>query len=191
MEKQPRGPALKRYEETISTVENPPQTATRVLEPQFQQERQGHPAQPPPGGTQAPDAGLAGMRRRMAATDPGRRRFGRPLRIKHRRDFIQARQQGERLALGCLILNWRRLAPEATCRLGVITARRVGGAVVRNRARRLLRESFRLHRHRLALPVDLVLVARPSIAGKSFSEVEKDFLTSLRKAGLLKGFNGT
>ena len=33
---------------------------------------------------------------------------------------------------------------------------------------------------------DLVLVARPSIAGKSFAEVEKDFLTTLRKARLLK-----
>jgi ribonuclease P protein component len=127
----------------------------------------------------------------MAASDAGRLRFGRSSRIKYRRDFVRARQQGERLTLGCLILNWRRLTPEATCRLGVITSSRVGGAVVRNRARRLLRESFRRHQHRLALPVDLVLVARPSIADKSFREVENDFLTSLRKAGLLKGFSGT
>ena len=61
-----------------------------------------------------------------------------------------------------------------------------GGAVQRNRARRLLRESFRLHQFELAQPLDLVLVARPSIVGKAFREVEKDFLTTLRKAGLLK-----
>jgi ribonuclease P protein component len=50
----------------------------------------------------------------------------------------------------------------------------------------LLRESFRLHQNQLAQPLDLVLVARPSIVGKAFKEVESDFLTSLRKAGLLK-----
>jgi ribonuclease P protein component len=182
---------LKSYEETISTVENPPQTATRVLESQLQQERQGDFAQSAPGRPQTPDSRLAGLRRGMAAIEPGRFRFSPSSRIKHSRDFAQARQQGSRLTLGCLILNWRPLAPDVPSRLGVITSRRIGGAVIRSRARRLLRESFRLHQHQLALPVDLVLVARPSIAGKRFSEVEKDFLTSLRKAGLLKGLSGT
>ena len=61
---------------------------------------------------------------------------------------------------------------------------------MRNRARRLLRETFRLHQRDLAPPVDLVLVARPSIVGKGFAEVEKDFLTTLRKARLLKPDGG-
>jgi ribonuclease P protein component len=68
----------------------------------------------------------------------------------------------------------------------VVTGRRIGGAVVRNRARRLLRETFRLHQYDLAAPVDLVLVARASIAGKRFADVERDFLTTLRKARMLK-----
>ena len=87
---------------------------------------------------------------------------------------------------GCLIANWRRLPAQASSRLGVITASRIGGAVVRNRARRLMRESFRLHQHDLAAPVDLVLVARQSIAGKGFAGVERDFLAALRKAKLLR-----
>jgi ribonuclease P protein component len=57
---------------------------------------------------------------------------------------------------------------------------------VRNRARRLLREAFRLHQHDLARPVSLVLVARASIVAKLFAGVEKDFLTAMRKADLLK-----
>jgi ribonuclease P protein component len=122
----------------------------------------------------------------MAAEEQKRHRFNRASRIKQGRDFARARQQGERIALGCLVANWRKLSEDSSSRLGVITAGKIGGSVVRSRARRLLRESFRLHQHELVHPVDLVLVARPSIAGKAFTAVERDFLTTLRKAGLLK-----
>jgi ribonuclease P protein component len=117
--------------------------------------------------------------------------FARSARIKQGRDFARVRQRGQRLAFGCLVANWQRLAGDSRSRLGVVTSAKVGGAVVRSRARRLLRESFRLNQHALAHPVDLVLVARPSIVGKGFGEVEKDFLTTLLKAGLLKQPRGS
>lgn len=122
----------------------------------------------------------------MAAESPKPLKFSRAMRIKQGRDFSRIRQEGQRLVIGCLIANWRPLPPESKIRLGVITSRKIGNAVVRNRARRLMREVFRTHQHDLAQPVDLVLVARPSIAGKELRSVEKDFLTTLRKAGLLK-----
>jgi ribonuclease P protein component len=126
----------------------------------------------------------------MAAQTPPRLRFARASRIKQGRDFARVRKAGERMVFGCLIANWQRLPAGSSSRLGVITAGRIGGAVVRNRARRLMRESFRLHQCDLAVPVDLVLVARPSIVGKGFAGVEKDFLTTLRKARLLKPVAG-
>jgi|SRR5579883_1480774 len=191
MWKQPRGPALNCYEETISTVENPPQTATRLPQPEFEQERQSHFAQSPARWAKAVDACLRGTGAVMTAQSSGRFRFGRSARIKQARDFTRLRAEGKRLTCGCLIANWMSLGPGKTSRVGVITSSRIGGAVVRNRARRLLRESFRQHQSRIAHPVDLVLVARPSIVNKSFFEVEQDFLTSLSKAGLLKGPSGT
>jgi len=126
----------------------------------------------------------------MAAQKPPRLRFARAARIKQGRDFTRVRQAGERRVVGCLIANWQRLPAGAASRLGVVTAGRIGGAVVRSRARRLLRETFRVHQHHLAAPVDLVLVARPSIVGRGFAEVERDFLTTLRKARLLKPAGG-
>ena len=122
----------------------------------------------------------------MAVPASQRLRFGRAARLKHRRDFVRLRHAGERLATGCLVANWQRLPADSPSRLGLVTGRRTGGAVVRSRARRLLREAFRLHQHDLAAPVDLVLVARPSIAGRGLAEVERDFLTALRRARLLK-----
>jgi ribonuclease P protein component len=122
----------------------------------------------------------------MRAETPKRLRLGRTSRLAQSRDFARIRQQGERLAQGCLIANWNRLPDGGTPRLGVVTGKKIGGAVARSRARRLLRETFRRHQHEFAQPVELVLVARNSIAGKNFSSVEKDFLAALNRAKLLK-----
>lgn len=122
----------------------------------------------------------------MSAASPARRGLGRRARIKQGRDFLRVRQAGERAVKGCLIANWLRLTGDAPSRLGVVVSKKVGNAVVRSRAKRLLRESYRLLQHEIVQPVDLVLVARPSIAEKDFSSVERDLITTLRQAGLLK-----
>lgn len=115
----------------------------------------------------------------------------RSRRLKLNREFVRVRREGERLVSGCLIANWRRLPAGAVSRLGVVTGRALGGAVVRNRARRWLREAFRLHQRELVAPVDLVLVARPTILQCSWRDVENDFLTAMRRAGLLKSVADT
>ena len=112
-------------------------------------------------------------------------RLPRSARLKHRRDFAEVRQEGQRLVNGCLIANYKTLPADSGSRLGIVTSRRLGSAVVRSRARRLLRETFRLHQHDLQQPVAMVLVARPSIVGKGLAEVEKDFLRAMRHARLL------
>lgn len=122
----------------------------------------------------------------MSAGSVSRRTLGRAARLKQGRDFLRLKQTGHRIVQGCLIANWLELPPGSPARVGVVVSRKVGAAVQRSRVRRLLRETFRLHRADLAQPLDLVLVARPSIAGKPFQAVEKDFLTTLRRAGLVK-----
>jgi ribonuclease P protein component len=119
------------------------------------------------------------------SAEPPSLRFPRTMRLKQSRDFAALRQQGERLVAGCLIVNWIALPAGSHSRVGVITSRKLGPAVTRNRSRRLLRESFRLHQHELRHPVSLVLVARASIIGKRLAGVESDFLAALRKARLL------
>jgi ribonuclease P protein component len=122
----------------------------------------------------------------MNPGEPGKLSLPRERRIKQGRDFARARNTGKRIANGCLVANWVELPAGAASRVGVIASRKVGESVVRSRARRLLREAFRLHQTELKQPLDVVLVARPSIVGKSFGEVEKDFLTALRRAQLIK-----
>ncbi len=119
---------------------------------------------------------------------PPERRFGLPRRARIARggDFVRLKNTGRRVAWGCMLANWLPAAPGTPARLGVIVSRRLGGAVVRNRARRLLKECFRLHQHDLAQPIELVLVARNSIVGRVRAEVERDFLAGLVRNRLLK-----
>jgi len=122
----------------------------------------------------------------MAAARPTRRGLGRRFRIKQGRDFLRVRQGGERAVKGCLIANWLKLPAESQSRLGVVVSKKVGNAVVRSRAKRLLRESYRQHQNELKQPLDLVLVARQSITEKDFAGVERDLIITLRQAGLIE-----
>ena len=110
--------------------------------------------------------------------------FPRASRVKLQGDFARAKAQGLRLVCGCLIANVLPRPPGHASRLGVVTSKKIGNAVVRSRARRLMREGFRLHQRTLARPVDLVLVARPSIVGKKLADVENDLMRVLRQARL-------
>jgi ribonuclease P protein component len=120
----------------------------------------------------------------MSAATPSRR-LPSERRIKRGRDFMRARSTGRRIVSGCLIFNWVEMGTGHATRVGIITTRKIGGSVVRSRARRLLREVFRLNQSQFARPVDLVLVARNSIVEKGFAEVETDFRAAARRAGLL------
>lgn len=56
-------------------------------------------------------------------------------------------------------------------RLGMTVSRKVGGAVARNRVRRLLREIFRKERALREAGLDLVVHAKPGIAARSHAEL--------------------
>jgi len=114
-----------------------------------------------------------------------RRTLSKAQRITQSRDFARLKEAGRRTASGCLVVNWKILPPGSGSRLGVVTSKSVGHAVARNRARRLLREAFRMNRDCLSAPAEMVLIARPSIAGLGLSAVIRDLVSAWRKAGLV------
>lgn len=91
----------------------------------------------------------------------------------------------ERSIPGRFLVLWLRAAPDADRRLGVVTSRRtLPSAVARNRARRLLREAFRLNRAHLQPDVDVLLLARGRIEQAKRQDVEEDLRIACRRAGI-------
>jgi ribonuclease P protein component len=69
-------------------------------------------------------------------------------------------------------------------RLGIIASRRLGGAVQRNRAKRLIREIFRLNKRTIrATGSDIVIIPRGELVKAPFPAVEADYRGILQRHG--------
>ncbi len=68
----------------------------------------------------------------------------------------------------------------------VVASRRVGGAVVRNRARRILREAWGQVAPQARRDFDVVLVAKPAIRDAKTQDLVAEMADLLRRAGMVR-----
>jgi ribonuclease P protein component len=113
-------------------------------------------------------------------------------RLSRSAEFDRVYREGRSHASRHLVLySFPREADGEPPRLGLSVGRKVGGAVERNRMKRLLREAFWASSESLPEGYDFVLVARPD-AGELARErgeegIEEALRDVLAKAGLAKG----
>ena len=82
-------------------------------------------------------------------------------RVRRRADFVRVQQQGRRVS-GRFVTLLIHANDGTAPRLGLIASRKLGPAVARNRAKRRLREVFRLLQAHVPADCDLLMIARSS-----------------------------
>lgn len=101
--------------------------------------------------------------------------------LKKSAEFNQVYRRGNRLrgeGFALIYLN----GDQADSRLGISVSRKVGNAVRRNRIKRIMRETFRLHREIFPRSSDIVIAVRPdfSLAGMHAARASIARLTGLQ-----------
>ena len=111
-------------------------------------------------------------------------RLQRPERVRRRTDFEHiyahgAKRHGRFMTM--FVLARDAASDSSRARLGVAATRKLGGAVVRNRAKRVSRELFR--RHKPDAGIDVVVVPRREFLAADFPSLERDYVILLAGRG--------
>jgi ribonuclease P protein component len=103
--------------------------------------------------------------------------FPRSERLTRAEEFQAVFQRGARVERPSVLLLWRE-APGRR-KAGFAVSRQIGGAARRNRARRRVREAYRVSRGRLPEGVQLVVVARSRAATGPYGEILQEMREAL------------
>lgn len=87
------------------------------------------------------------------------RALGKDARVRKRREFLQIQNAGRRVATRHFLVVYVA-ASDGPTRLGITVTKKIGNAVVRNRIKRAVRETFRGCAATIARGVSLVVIAR-------------------------------
>lgn len=112
----------------------------------------------------------------------------RRYRLTGSADFQRVRRTGKAYAHPLVILMTRPNGLELS-RFGVTAGRRLGSAVGRNRAKRLLREALRPHVSRTQPGLDIVLIARPGLLTAPWPALAEAVGDLMNRAGCLGSSN--
>ena len=104
-------------------------------------------------------------------------------RLKRRREFLRVAAEGRRAARPGVVLQ-ARAAPGAPLRAGFTATKKIGGAVVRNRAKRRLREAARQLLDGAPGGWDVVLIARDATVARRFTTLLGDLSGALSALGV-------
>jgi ribonuclease P protein component len=159
-------------EADVSAEQNRPQAPARLPRADGHHGGSSRPVAPSRQGPQAP-FGLSAGSKSSASSTP----IVRTLRTRPEFLFVQ---KGRRVGRPTVTVEARRRAPSGPIGIGFTASKKVGGAVVRNRAKRRLRAAARALLNEYALRgVDYVLVARPETAGAPWPALLDDVRAAL------------
>lgn len=105
-------------------------------------------------------------------------------------EFTAISERGTTRSTSLLSVRFLRTDLE-TVRFGMATSRRIGGAVVRNRVRRRLREALRAMQPTFRPGWDVLIIARPAIVEADHAALVGSLRRTLERGGVLGGLAGS
>lgn len=109
--------------------------------------------------------------------------FPRASRLRLKKDFEAVFEAGRKTATSSLVA-WHDPGGEKERKLGLMVSKKIGGAVERNRLKRLLREAFRLSRRELKEGTRLIIYPKAGCAVKNLAQARAALEDLRRKARL-------
>lgn len=101
--------------------------------------------------------------------------FPKRERVLTRTDFVNANREGKRYHTAHFAVTFRKNRLEVS-RLGIITSKKAGNAVTRNRIRRIIREFYRLHKAYVPEGCDILIAAKKEAGDLDFWKVREELL---------------
>ena len=98
--------------------------------------------------------------------------------IKKNKEFVLAYRRGNRCVNSAVCVYYYKNKTPYNA-LGITVGKKLGNAVERNRAKRIIRAAYRLSEKEIPLGYNIVIVAREGIAFKKSSDLERFFKTRL------------
>ena len=105
--------------------------------------------------------------------------------LKKNSDFRRIYSRGKSAVTPCMVMYCRRNS-NGHNRVGYTVSTKIGNAVTRNRARRRLREVYRLQLPKLKSGYDIVIVARKRCVEAKYPKLNSDFLQACEELELLE-----
>ena len=103
--------------------------------------------------------------------------------IRNQKDFDKLRKYGKSVGSKYVVLVYRRNNLDYT-RRAFLASKKVGNAVTRNRARRLMKEAFRLYEGTVPAGYDFLFIARNTITDSKCADVKKSIEAAFKRTGL-------
>jgi ribonuclease P protein component len=111
--------------------------------------------------------------------------FSKAKRLVRPAEFARVKSEGTTHRGRTLVLGVLVRKEEKLFRAGFVTSKRIGGAVVRNRVRRRLRDIVRTEQGRLREGFWWVVIARPAAARASYDALKDEWLRLAERASIL------
>ena len=105
--------------------------------------------------------------------------------LRKKTDFDSIYKRGKSVGDRYVVLFYRQNGLPYN-RTGFLASKKVGNSVARNRARRLMKESYRHLLDRLPVGYDFNIKARNTISGKKCAEVERSLKSAFTRTGVIK-----